>query len=454
MVSNLAFISIPLKSITPMQMLVSVSLGSIFKIKALGTQIVFIGSASLLEEICDEKRFRKCVTGPVVEIRHAVHDGLFTAYDHEKIWGVAHRIMAPLLTKSSVEDCFPGMQNSIEDLVKKWRSSTKGKRVDVLSGLKRVTLQAVMLCFFDQQRDCLSGEEPPMIKAMDAATLEAMKRPTRPKMLNWLIYQRQFDRDTKTMRDFAAEVVKKRKAQQTDKKDMLHAIMHAKDPETGNGLNEQRQIDEVITLCIGTATAPNLVGFALYYLLKNPQKLAKACAEIDEVVGPNGELTFETFSKLKYCEAALRESIRLSAVAPGFNIEPIPTTPSAEPVTLAGGKYTVPRNQTMIAVLAAVNRDPEVFDDPEAFEPERMLGERFERLPIGVKKWFGNGKRECIGKLFGWQWSLVALVSVLKGVHLELADRAYELKMEGAFSVEPVGFFATAGPRGGYGTGS
>ena len=357
--------------------------------------------------------------------------------------------MAPLLTKESVEESFIDMRDTAQELVEKWRGVPKGVKVDVVGDLKRITLQAVMRCFFDQRHDCLTGVEPPMIEAMDSATLEAVKRPTRPKVLNWLVYQRGFDRDTKTMRDFGAEVLKKRRAEGSDRKDMLHALLHAKDPETGVKLNEERIVDEIITLCIGTATAPNLVAFAIYYLLKNPEEFAKACAEIDAVVGPGGQLTLASLSRLQYCEAALRESIRLSAVAPGFNIEPIPSHDMTGFVSLADGKYQIPKDQTMIAVLAAVNRDPEVFDEPEAFRPARMLGEAFEKLPIGVKKWFGNGKRECIGKLFGWQWSLVMMISILKGVELRMADVDYELLMEGAFSVEPVGFFALAERRTG-----
>jgi hypothetical protein len=57
--------------------------GKIFKITALGQQIVFVASVALLKEICDQKRFRKCVTEPIVKIRHTVQDALFAAYDDE-----------------------------------------------------------------------------------------------------------------------------------------------------------------------------------------------------------------------------------------------------------------------------------------------------------------------------------------------------------------------------------
>ena len=35
----------------------------------------------------------------------------------------------------------------------------------------------------------------------------------------------------------------------------------------------------------------------------------------------------------------------------------------------------------MIIVLHGVNRDPAVFEEPEAFKPERMVGEAFDKLP-------------------------------------------------------------------------
>lgn len=69
--------------------------GEIFKITFLGQQIVFVGNVALCEEICDQKRFRKFVDGPIVEIRYAVHSSLFSAFDDEASWGVRHRILAP-----------------------------------------------------------------------------------------------------------------------------------------------------------------------------------------------------------------------------------------------------------------------------------------------------------------------------------------------------------------------
>lgn len=428
-------------------------LGEIFKINALGHQIVFVGSAAIAEEICDETRFRKCVTGPVVEIRAAVHSSLFTAYDKEPTWGEAHRIMSPLVSRSSTEAMFDSMRDSVNAIVTKW-SSSPSQKVDVTADLKRQSLQSVISAFFNQEENFLDGPTPTMIAAMDAATLEAMKRPNRPKLLTKLLHQRKFDKDIKAMRSFCAGIVAKRRALEetgTPEEDMLHALLHGKDPQTGSSLNEEKIIDEIINIFIGAATCPCLISFAVYFLVQNPEVVTKARQEIDSVLGSDGELQLSDLSRLPYCEAVLRESMRLSNVAPGFNIEPIPSDTPGE-ITLAGGKYTIPNDQAMIIVLSAVNRDKEVFDEPDAMKPERMMGEAYDQLPAGVKKGFGNGKRECFGKNAAWQWSFITLVSILRKVDLEMADKGYELKTNGAFCLEPLQFFALAGPRGSEGS--
>jgi cytochrome P450 len=417
--------------------------GTIFKINIMGQQIVFIAGAALVEEVCDEKRFRKAVMGPVAEIRHAVHDALFSAYDNEPSWGIAHRIMAPLLTPVSVQKTFVGMRDTAMQMTAKW--ARVGNAVNVTNELRRMNLKSAMVCLFGQCLDCLEGPEPPVIQAMDEAALESMKRPNRPKLVNRLVYQGKFDRETRTMRDFAAKVVAKRREDKNQMEDMLHALLHGKDPETGKSFTEAQIIDEVVTLLIATTTAPCLVSFAVYYLLKNPQEMVKGRKEIDEVVG-SSNLEYSHLERLPYCEAILREALRMSAPAPGFNIEPLPSTTG--PVMLASGRYEVPKNQAMIVLLHTANRDPTVFEDPEEFKPERMLGNKYEKIPSSMKKGFGNGKRECTGKVYGWQWSLVTLISILMNVEILMADASYVLKMDnGAYNVKPVELFVQTKTR-------
>lgn len=337
------------------------------------------------------------------------------------------------------------MAEVIPDLTKKWSAGTKTRTL-LTNDLDRLLLASCMQCFFNQRVHVLEGTEPPMISAMAGATMEAMKRPTRPKFLTRLMYQRRFEKDTKTMRDFAAQVIQTRREQpETARKDILDAMMNGADPESGEKLSESQIIDEIISIFIGAATAPNLISYALYYLMENPSEIKKAQEEIDRVVGDD-KIDLEHLQGLNYVEAILRESIRLCATAPGFNIEPIPSD-NKSPILLAGGEYQIAHNQPMIAVLSQVNRDPAVFEDPEAFKPERVLGEKWDQLPAAAKKGFGNGKRECIGKLWAWRWSFFTLASILKETTFELADPNYKLESNGAFSIKPLEFYGLVSPR-------
>ncbi|KAF5130259.1 Bifunctional cytochrome P450/NADPH--P450 reductase [Metarhizium anisopliae] len=420
--------------------------GEIFQITVLGHTIVFVGSVALAEELCDQKRFRKYVGGPIVEIRAAVHDALFTAFENESSWGIAHRIIAPHLSPEALgQQNFTEMRDLANELFAKWKNLEANTVISPLSELQRLDLETVTLTLFGQKLNCLEGPEHPMLKGMEDSTSEAIMRPTRLSLVNWLVYRNKFNKSIQTMRRYAADVVEHRKDNPTTRQDVLTAIMNNEDPETKKKLTDSQIIDEIVSMPIGSSTAPCLLTSAILLLLRNPDAISRARREIDAVAGA-GDISIEQLDELKYVQAIVRESLRLSSPAPGFNIEPLPSDSKA-PVQLAGGKYQVAHNQPMIIVLAGVNRDPTVFEDPLAFKPERMMGEQFERLPEGAKKWFGNGKRECIGKHHAWQWSVLVLAMMLQKVDFEMADPEYKLEKDGWFNVRPIGFKTKVKPR-------
>ncbi|PHH66479.1 hypothetical protein CDD81_6954 [Ophiocordyceps australis] len=421
----------------------SVQYGEIFKIKALGKTIVFVSSVALAEELCDEKRFRKYVGGPIVEIRAAVNAALFTCYESEdEVWGVAHRIMAPQLQPAALALHFDEMRDTTRELLDTWKQAGQSS-ISPLGDLSRLNLELTTQTLTGCKMDALTGPENPMLRAMEDSTSEAMMRPTRMSLVNWLLYGRKFKSAIKTMRTWAQGIVEQHKQKYGDERpnNLLSAMLHEKDPATGKGLTETQVIDELVSMPIGSATTPCMLAYALFLLLKNPDKMAKARDEIDGLLG-DGELKLEHLEQLKYVEAVVRETLRLSCAAAGFNIEPRPRDKAGDtsPVMLAGGKYQVPHNQPMIIVMYGVNRDPAVFDEPEAFRPERFMGAEFERLPPGAKKWFGNGKRRCIGEHWAWQCSMVVLVLMLREMDFEMKDAAYSMFQDGWFAIRPVGF--------------
>jgi cytochrome P450 / NADPH-cytochrome P450 reductase len=138
---------------------------------------------------------------------------------------------------------------------------------------------------------------------------------------------------------------------------------------------------------LGHETTSGLLSFATYYLIHNPEVLQKAQEEVDRVIG-QGAITYQHMSQLPYIEAILRESLRLNPTASAWAVKPVSGTQG--PVLIADGKYEVPADATFVMVLPGVGRDPEAFGpDAEEFNPDRMFGENFAKIPPNCWKPFG-----------------------------------------------------------------
>jgi cytochrome P450/NADPH-cytochrome P450 reductase len=189
-------------------------------------------------------------------------------------------------------------------------------------------------------------------------------------------------------------------------------------------------------LFAGHETTSGLLSFTFYYLLSNPATYAKAQQEVDDVVGRDC-ITAAHLTRLPYLCAVLRESLRLSPTVPAIAL-------AAKEDTTLGGKYHVRANAPIIALSAAIHRDPHVYgNDADDFRPDRMLDDAFHRrnqqFPNCWKP-FGNGMRGCIGRSFAWQQALLVVAMLLQSFDFSMSDPSYRLKIEQTLTIKPDGF--------------
>jgi len=59
--------------------------GPIYKLTIIDREVVVISTQELINEVCDDDRFEKIVSGALKEVRALVKDGLFTAHGHEPV---------------------------------------------------------------------------------------------------------------------------------------------------------------------------------------------------------------------------------------------------------------------------------------------------------------------------------------------------------------------------------
>ncbi|KAK3303765.1 cytochrome P450 [Chaetomium strumarium] len=142
-------------------------------------------------------------------------------------------------------------------------------------------------------------------------------------------------------------------------RDLLSAMLDGVDPKTGQKLSDASIIDNLITFLI---------------------------AGYETTVVGTGAIWPQHLKKLLYIEAILRETLRLCPTIPLIGKQ-------AREDEIIGGQYS--------------HLDPAVYGETaQAFVPERMLDENFERLTREYPdcwKPFGSGMRACIGRPFAWQ---------------------------------------------------
>ena len=122
-----------------------ISLGPIFKLSILGNERFFVCSVDLVDELCDEKRFCKSVSGPLEQVRNGIGDGLFTAYHGEHNWGTAHRTLVPAFGPIGIKDMFDEMYDVATQLVAKWARMGSEVAINVTDDYTRLTLDSIAL---------------------------------------------------------------------------------------------------------------------------------------------------------------------------------------------------------------------------------------------------------------------------------------------------------------------
>ena len=145
-------------------------------------------------------------------------------------------------------------------------------------------------------------------------------------------------------------------------------------------------------LTAGMETTSSQLEWIVHYMAKCPSVQAKLIAEIDTRL-PNGILpSLHDLSKLPYTEAVIHEALRISSTVPFGNLHR-----ALEDTEIAG--YQVPKDTLVIGNLYAVNNDPNVWQNPREFRPERFITDdgtftSGDNPVIG----FGTRQRSCIGE--------------------------------------------------------
>ena len=182
-----------------------------------------------------------------------------------------------------------------------------------------------------------------------------------------------------------------------DPQDLTDTLLKAKKEAEEDSSVKEFFSDEHVILTMGELfmggleTTSSSVCWALLHLIHNPKIQDMLHQELDEVIGPNRLPELKDKKKLPHLEATITETQRLS----GGALQP---HKSMVDTTLQG--YHIPKVSTVLINLWSLHHDPDIWDAPNEFKPQRFLNKDGKYVLPNADHFrpFSAGRRQCPGE--------------------------------------------------------
>lgn len=178
----------------------------------------------------------------------------------------------------------------------------------------------------------------------------------------------------------------------------------------------------------GTDTSSNTIEFAMAEMMKNPKVLEKAKEELAIVVGEQNIVEESHIQSLPYLKAIMKETLRLHPILPLL----VPHSPSQTTVI---SKYTIPKGSRVFFNVWAIHRDPNNWENPLEFVPERFFNDQFDFSGSDFRYLpFGSGRRNCAGIAMAERMVMYLLATLLHSFDWKL-NEVEKIEIEEKFGI-------------------
>jgi hypothetical protein len=217
------------------------------------------------------------------------------------------------------------------------------------------------------------------------------------------------------LENYFAERVKERRGK--DGSDLLAVLCKAED-EDGNRFSDDDIVSHIIFLMMAAHdTSTSTTTTMAYHLAANPE-WQERCRDESARLG-DGPLDIESLEKLETLDLVMNESLRM--------VTPLPLNfrQAVRDTDLLG--YYIPAGTNVVTWPSMNHRLPEIWTDPEKFDPDRFAEPRAEhKKHRHAFTPFGGGAHKCIGMVFGQLEIKTVMHRLLRRYRLELPRQGYK----------------------------
>jgi len=365
---------------------------------------------SLREKLGEIGEFRMFHQEMVLLTGPEGNEAFFRAPDAQLDQNEAYKVMTPIFGKGVVFDAPPHIKDQqlkmlmpvlrdkpmrtyskvivqeVEEAVKDWGESGE---VDLLEFMKQLTIYTSSHCLLgDEFRYELNEEFAELYHALEKGMAPiAFIFPNLP-----IPVLRRRDKARVRLQELVTGIIEKR-AQKTEKSDDAFQMLIDTRYDDGSALSPHEITGMLIgTLFAGHHTTAGTATWIALELARNPESYEQVLKEFDTLYGENGDVTFESLRTIPVFERVIKEVLRLHPPLI-FLIRKVAKDLPFKDYLIKAGKY--------VCVSPRVShRIPEIFPNPDKFDPDRFTEERQEDATPFSWIAFGGGRHKCSGNAF------------------------------------------------------
>lgn len=343
--------------------------------------------------------------------------GLLTT--HGATWRRQRRTMAPAFAAKRIAAFAPAMVDAAERLAEDWSRVPPTAAIDVAEAMSGLTLAIISGAMFSVRVD-------PEI-ALIGQAVSAYQSAIRPSVADLLGLPEWIPRSAvRRARKIFGEsdrvirrLIEERRVR-GGPDDLLAMLLAVPEGEAPASAKEIR--DQVATIfTAGHETTANALAWTFYLLSQHPADLVRLEDELDRVLG-HRPATCEDVPNLPFTRMVIEEAMRLYPPAHTMSRQAL------GPDRL--GDIGLKKGSSVLIVPWLLHRHRKLWDQPDAFRPERFAPDQVAARPRFAYIPFGAGPHICIGAAFAMTEAILCLATLAKRFRLCLVPGAI---------VEPVG---------------
>ncbi|MBZ9631029.1 cytochrome P450 [Salegentibacter sp. LM13S] len=361
--------------------------------------VIFSRDAGLVEYVLQKNR-KNFVKSEIQtkDLVKYVGKGLLTSEGEH--WKKQRKLIQPAFHKKQLANLLDSIKQAI---LLEYKEIKVNEELDIFPIYNDLAFQTVVKSLFSS---AANQDEINRLQYITEETQKMLVKELRQPYLGWWFRASgkidSYLKLTAEARNILRKIVQERRDSKEKYDDLLDMLLEAK-YDDGNFMDEEQLIDEILILfTAGHETTSNSLTFTAQLLALNPQWQEKIYEEIYTLKEQELDL-MNYVTQCQITQQVIEESMRL--YPPAYFIDRV----NLEEDNFEG-KYFEPGSNLLFSIYE-VHRHPDLWEDPDAFKPERFAegGRKFSSQYFP----FGAGPRKCIGNNFAMFEMIIAVAELV-----------------------------------------